>query len=121
MSQLGGADVIVYGMGSLYTSICPTLILNGVGEAIAGSGAAKVLVLNGFHDRETGGCQSDPRSMSASDIVQVGGPGPWNVESPASSPASATAARKDPQIRPLPPESPITLFTDVDFNSGRKP
>jgi len=71
VSQLGGADVIVYGMGSLYTSICPTLILNGVGEAIAGSGAAKVLVLNGFHDRETGGCQSDPRSMSASDIVQA--------------------------------------------------
>jgi hypothetical protein len=29
------ADAVVYGMGSLYTSICPTLILDGVGEAIA--------------------------------------------------------------------------------------
>jgi 2-phospho-L-lactate transferase/gluconeogenesis factor (CofD/UPF0052 family) len=30
-----GCDAVVYGMGSLYTSICPTLILEGVGEAIA--------------------------------------------------------------------------------------
>jgi 2-phospho-L-lactate transferase/gluconeogenesis factor (CofD/UPF0052 family) len=29
------ADAVVYGMGSLYTSICPTLILDGVGEAVA--------------------------------------------------------------------------------------
>jgi hypothetical protein len=30
-----GADAIVYGIGSLYTSICPSLILDGVGEGIA--------------------------------------------------------------------------------------
>jgi 2-phospho-L-lactate transferase/gluconeogenesis factor (CofD/UPF0052 family) len=72
VNEVTGAEVIIYGMGSLYTSICPTLILKGVGETIAASPAAKVLILNAFHDRETGGCESDPRSMSASDIVQVG-------------------------------------------------
>jgi hypothetical protein len=30
-----GCDAVLYGMGSLYTSICPALILDGVGEAIA--------------------------------------------------------------------------------------
>jgi len=35
LSEVGGADAIVYGIGSLYTSICPSLILDGVGEAIA--------------------------------------------------------------------------------------
>lgn len=34
-AELGRADAIIYGVGSLYTSICPSLILNGVGEAIA--------------------------------------------------------------------------------------
>lgn len=29
------ADAVIYGMGSLYTSICPGLILDGVGETIA--------------------------------------------------------------------------------------
>lgn len=35
MSEVQGADAIVYGIGSLYTSICPSLILEGVGEAIS--------------------------------------------------------------------------------------
>lgn len=71
ISQLSTTDVIIYGMGSLYTSICPTLILRGMGEAISAASAPKVLILNGFHDRETGGCWSDAREMSASDIVQA--------------------------------------------------
>ena len=71
LQRLETADVITYGMGSLYSSICPTLILRGMGEAIAASGAPKVLILNGFHDRETAACESDARGMSASDIVQA--------------------------------------------------
>ena len=35
MSQLQKCNCVVYGMGSLYTSLCPSLILNGVGETIA--------------------------------------------------------------------------------------
>lgn len=35
LQAIQGCDAVVYGMGSLYTSICPTLILEGVGEAIA--------------------------------------------------------------------------------------
>ena len=33
--EVGRADAILYGIGSLYTSICPNLILKGVGEALA--------------------------------------------------------------------------------------
>jgi 2-phospho-L-lactate transferase CofD len=35
MQDILRADALVYGMGSLYTSICPALILDGMGEAIA--------------------------------------------------------------------------------------
>lgn len=38
IADISRADAVVYGMGSLYTSICPTLILDGVGEAIAARG-----------------------------------------------------------------------------------
>jgi hypothetical protein len=55
-------DGVVYGMGSLYTSIVPSLILEGVGEAIARKEGPKVLILNGDQDRETG-------DMSASACV----------------------------------------------------
>ncbi|KAI6570826.1 hypothetical protein MCOR06_011855 [Pyricularia oryzae] len=69
LAALRGAEVIVYSIGSLYTSIIPSLILRGVGSAIAGgSGAAatKVLILNSSVDRETGP-KEDP--MSAVDFV----------------------------------------------------
>jgi hypothetical protein len=55
-------DGVVYGMGSLYTSIVPSLILEGVGEALAQKRGPKVLILNGAQDRETG-------DMSASAYV----------------------------------------------------
>ncbi|KAL2620871.1 hypothetical protein R1flu_001076 [Riccia fluitans] len=62
LEQLRQVDAIVYGMGSLYTSICPSLVLRGVGETIARRTCPKILIINGSHDRETSG-------MSASDIV----------------------------------------------------
>jgi 2-phospho-L-lactate transferase/gluconeogenesis factor (CofD/UPF0052 family) len=40
-------------MGSLYTSIVPCLLLEGVGEAITSCECPKILVLNGYLDRET--------------------------------------------------------------------
>ena len=46
----------IYGMGSLYTSIIPSLILAGTGKAIRTSKAKqKVLLLNSSQDRETNG------------------------------------------------------------------
>ncbi|KAI9018322.1 hypothetical protein DFJ74DRAFT_676791 [Hyaloraphidium curvatum] len=49
------ADGIIYAMGSFFTSICPSLVLKGVGEAIARRRCRKILVLNGCIDRETHG------------------------------------------------------------------
>ncbi|XP_019418041.1 PREDICTED: uncharacterized protein YNL011C-like isoform X2 [Lupinus angustifolius] len=55
LEQLNSVDCIVYGMGSLFTSICPSLVLLGVGEIISSRSCLKVLMLNGTHDRETNG------------------------------------------------------------------
>ncbi|KZF26707.1 UPF0052-domain-containing protein [Xylona heveae TC161] len=56
VQALDGASCVVYSIGSLYTSIIPSLILRGVGQAIATSLTLrhKVLILNGSLDRETG-------------------------------------------------------------------
>jgi uncharacterized cofD-like protein len=43
---IGRADVITIGPGSLYTSILPPLLVQGVPEAIASSGAVKIFVCN---------------------------------------------------------------------------
>ncbi|KAG8976097.1 hypothetical protein FRB90_009337 [Tulasnella sp. 427] len=57
LSALGSRDVLVYSIGSLWTSIIPCLALQGIGSAIARSPTlrAKVFLLNGHNDRETGG------------------------------------------------------------------
>ncbi|EKG16863.1 LPPG:FO 2-phospho-L-lactate transferase CofD/UPF0052 [Macrophomina phaseolina MS6] len=49
-------QAIVYSIGSLYTSIIPSLILRGVGAAISETPAVrhKILILNSTIDRETG-------------------------------------------------------------------
>ena len=64
LRQLDDCEGVVYGMGSLYTSIVPSLILEGVGEAIAKRAGPKVLILNGGQDRETG-------DMSAAGVVKA--------------------------------------------------
>jgi 2-phospho-L-lactate transferase/gluconeogenesis factor (CofD/UPF0052 family) len=69
ISELSSADAIVYGMGSLYTSICPCLILKGTGESIASRACPKVLILNGVMDREMSASLSHPGQMKASDVV----------------------------------------------------
>ncbi|KAI5057718.1 hypothetical protein GOP47_0027733 [Adiantum capillus-veneris] len=62
LEHLKQVQAIIYGMGSLYTSICPSLVLYGVGEVIAHQSCLKILILNSTHDRESYG-------MSASDFV----------------------------------------------------
>ncbi len=46
ISAIEEADVIIMGPGSLYTSIIPNLIINGMSEAIAKSTALKIYVCN---------------------------------------------------------------------------
>ncbi|KAF7506863.1 hypothetical protein GJ744_011209 [Endocarpon pusillum] len=64
------AQAIIYSIGSLYTSIIPSIVLRGVGEAIRQSPATrtKILILNGSLDREVG-----PRGepFSALDFVEA--------------------------------------------------
>jgi 2-phospho-L-lactate transferase CofD len=62
---LRAADAVVYGVGSLYTSIAPSLVLRGVGEAVAARQCPKVLLLNGCHDRETSLCLCHDGPMHA--------------------------------------------------------
>lgn len=46
---------VIYGIGSFWTSIAPSLILDGVGEAIAQQNCSKIMLLNSCNDRETAG------------------------------------------------------------------
>ncbi|XP_043699134.1 putative gluconeogenesis factor isoform X2 [Telopea speciosissima] len=55
LDQLNNVDCIVYAMGSLFTSVCPSLVLLGIAEIISLRSCPKVLLLNGSHDRETSG------------------------------------------------------------------
>ncbi|KAL9125862.1 MAG: hypothetical protein Q9217_004994 [Psora testacea] len=66
LGAINDADAIIYSIGSLYTSIVPSLILQGVGAAIARPDGPrfKVLILNGSLDRETG-------SFTASDFIHA--------------------------------------------------
>ncbi|SRR6266545_826391 len=43
---IAGAELVVIGPGSLYTSLIPVLLVRGIAEAIARSGARVVLVMN---------------------------------------------------------------------------
>lgn len=55
VEALNGASCVVYSIGSLFTSIIPSLVLGDVGEAIASPLIrTKILILNGDIDRETG-------------------------------------------------------------------
>lgn len=46
LEAIAQADIIVLGPGSLYTSIIPNLLVDGISQAIADSGAFKIYILN---------------------------------------------------------------------------
>ena len=54
VAAIKAAETVIYSIGSLYTSIIPSLILRGVGDTIAKT-RFKILILNGSLDRETDG------------------------------------------------------------------
>lgn len=64
------AQAIIYSIGSLYTSIVPSLVLRGVGDAIRRSPAVrtKILILNGSLDREVG---PSSQPFTALDFVEA--------------------------------------------------
>lgn len=74
LAALRQAEAIIYSIGSLYTSIVPSLVLRGVGAAISYKSNSsspprkKALILNSRLDRETG-----PRSLAltAVDFVRA--------------------------------------------------
>lgn len=55
LEAIQAAEAVIYSVGSLYTSLAPSLILRGVGEAIAARPRYKILLLNSSLDRETPG------------------------------------------------------------------
>ncbi|EPE35605.1 CofD-like protein [Glarea lozoyensis ATCC 20868] len=61
LDAISAAGVVIYSIGSLYTSILPSLVLKGVGERVR-SAEYKILILNGCIDRET-------RSLSSGDFT----------------------------------------------------
>ena len=65
LAALSRVGAVVYGVGSLYTSIAPSLVLQGVGESIASRAVPKIFMLNGTHDRETSACLRHDGPMSA--------------------------------------------------------
>lgn len=66
-NALNEAQAVIYSIGSLYTSIVPSLVLKGIGEALSNPQIRhKILILNSTLDRETGP-PSDP--YSALDFV----------------------------------------------------
>ncbi|KAL3460379.1 hypothetical protein BJX64DRAFT_187498 [Aspergillus heterothallicus] len=69
LESLRDAQAIIYSIGSLYTSLIPSIVLQGVGQAIVSSPARhKILILNGSLDRETGPA-SDP--FTAVDFIEA--------------------------------------------------
>jgi 2-phospho-L-lactate transferase/gluconeogenesis factor (CofD/UPF0052 family) len=69
LTEISRSNAVIFGVGSLYTSICPSLVLRGVGEAVAEASCHKILILNGGLDREVSACQAHAGPMAASDVV----------------------------------------------------
>ncbi|KAK0626903.1 hypothetical protein B0T14DRAFT_562770 [Immersiella caudata] len=81
LTALQSSTSIIYSIGSLFTSIIPSLILRGVGSAISSPSVRhRILILNAKLDRETGP-RSDP--MTAKDFVGAVAAACTQTESPA--------------------------------------
>ena len=64
IDALNNSSYVVYSIGSLFTSLIPSLVLKDVGEAISSPLIrTKILILNGTTDRETGPSHSPFRAM----------------------------------------------------------
>lgn len=69
LEALQDSQAIIYSIGSLYTSIIPSLVLRGVGQSIvSGPARHKILIVNGTLDRETG---PSSQSFTVVDFVEA--------------------------------------------------
>jgi uncharacterized cofD-like protein len=68
-AAIAGADAIVIGPGSFFTSILPHLLIAGIVDAFARSKAPKILIGNMLEDRETRGLSLDAMAVR---IVNAG-------------------------------------------------
>ncbi|KAI5289345.1 hypothetical protein KEM54_004041 [Ascosphaera aggregata] len=128
IDALSQTQTIVYSIGSLFTSLIPSIILKGVGKAIATSPARqKILILNGSIDRETGpalnpftavdfvdaivqaGEQSRGRKVNLTNQTQTGKP-------PESAPLGAQPSPPALQLtrKPIPYRAYITHVLHLD-------
>lgn len=99
LDQLSNVDCIVYAMGSLFTSICPSLVLLGIGEIISSSSCLKVLLLNGTHDRETSGFSASGFVSAITDALNRTYGDPQNrLKNPPSQYINTLLVPKDGQI-----------------------
>lgn len=100
LEALRDSQAIIYSIGSLYTSIIPSVILRGVGQNIVSSPARhKILILNGSLDRETGPA-SQP--FTAVDFVE----------------AIARAGEESRGWKPIPnPDSSLSRLTQQEDRS----
>ncbi|KAK0636326.1 hypothetical protein B0T17DRAFT_613072 [Bombardia bombarda] len=108
LEAMKSSAAVVYSIGSLYTSIIPSLVLQGVGEAITAPVVKyKILILNSKLDRETGP-KSNP--LTAIDFVTaIARAGAQSKKRPE---AAAAAAPSDAVIRP--PTNYVTHLIYLD-------
>ncbi|KAI9370795.1 hypothetical protein BJX61DRAFT_70045 [Aspergillus egyptiacus] len=112
LESLRDAQAIIYSIGSLYTSLIPALILQGVGQAIISSPARhKILILNGSLDRETGPPEDPFTAVDFVEAITRAGEESrgraLNLPT-ASSPTTAAAASTSVPLLPLPYTSYVT-------------
>ncbi|NLE64517.1 MAG: uridine diphosphate-N-acetylglucosamine-binding protein YvcK, partial [Elusimicrobia bacterium] len=65
LEAIKDADIIILGPGSLYTSVLPNLIINGIGDAIRASSAFRIYVCNVMTQ------MGETEGFSASDHLKV--------------------------------------------------
>ena len=77
IEAIGEADLILLGPGSLYTSIIPNLLVEGVAQAVAQADAPKIYVCNIMtQDGETEGMTAQDHVAA---LLEHGGPGLVNL------------------------------------------
>lgn len=92
LAAIDEADMIVLGPGSLYTSIIPNLLVDGIGEAIRASDALKVYVCNVMtEDGETEGYTVSDHIAA---LFQHGGAGLFDICLTNSSPIPPSVAAR---------------------------
>jgi GT2 family glycosyltransferase/2-phospho-L-lactate transferase/gluconeogenesis factor (CofD/UPF0052 family) len=75
LKALEQADVIIYGPGTFHSSLLPTLMIDGIGEAIERSQATKIMVVNIVEEADTRGATG---AGLANRLAEYAGQGAYN-------------------------------------------